>query len=443
MPSKTDSVLSELRAQKPRDEVVEDILERVWKILAQSGTAQGLEFEVLVGDFANASKALQRSEFATDNCVSLLSQNLVVANECFLTEMEGAVRAFETTEALEACPYLRSDEDLFGLIDAVGRDPHKFVRRSRQLTAGVTDKEDAVRDAIALTFVFFIGHELGHLINKNNAQNFTEFVDTREALEHRLANAVVKLRRHAEEFDSFGFDLPGFERVHAKGDDIERSSADLRKQLERLELNHSVWFERENKADEVGTRVVLEYLDSLGDDAAANTAMYRASRGVFAAAMFSWYRDLRAFCRALAIGDLPNSQAFTLAMTHNRERYIQAASLFGEVHRFTLLRAERFVQAMIKARSNALGPGPGPASLKGASDPGSDTTLWEAVSRYYLLCIMMDTAVKIANFGSATAWVLETDRKRGTNQVFMMTFETITAAMARLRGYLNRSQEGQ
>jgi len=50
-----------------------------------------------------------------------------------------------------------------------------------------------------------------------------------------------------------------------------------------------------------------------------------------------------------------------------------------------------------------------------------------------LLSIAMDTAVKIANVGCATAWMLDTDRRRGTAQMFVMQFESIGQAVARLR----------
>ena len=45
----------------------------------------------------------------------------------------------------------------------------------------------------------------------------------------------------------------------------------------------------------------------------------------------------------------------------------------------------------------------------------------------------MDTAIKIANVGCATGWILDADRKRGTPQMFVMQYETIGQAVARLR----------
>jgi len=67
-----------------------------------------------------------------------------------------------------------------------------------------------------------------------------------------------------------------------------------------------------------------------------------------------------------------------------------------------------------------------------------DETWWEkeALQRYWLLAILMDTAVKIAYTGCSTAWMLDVDRARGTPQRFLMTFESIGSAVARLQQQL-------
>jgi len=433
MPTDKETALAELHAYRTEDEVLLEILRASWEIIEQSDIAAGLDFEMAIYNLAQASPTLQHSHYATSSCKALLAERLIVVNERFLIEIEAAVRAFETSGPLEACPYLRSDEDLFGLTDRIGADPYKYVARMRKLTSRTSEKERAMRQTVFLTYLFFIGREIGHLSIGNEARNFAQFVDADSPLEHRLANAVVKLRRHAEEFKEFGFDLPGSERTLKQGDEIEVSSAALRNRIARLHLNHTRWFQEEVDADEIGTRVVLEHLSALSGGAAANTCMYRMVRGVFAAALYSWYRDLRTFCRALGTGWLSNAKDLALAMTRDRKQYIHAASLFGNVHRFTLLRSERLIEAVIKARSNVFDRGQGPARLHGNNGDENATILREAVARYYLLCIMMDTAVKIAYIGASTAWILRMDQKRGTPQVLMVTFESVAAAMERLK----------
>ncbi len=435
------SALAELRANEASDEVTLAVLEEVWAIVERSRIAADVDIDLLVCDFEQTSPRLSGSRYATDAAKALPAEGLVVVSERFLLETEAAVRAFEASGPLAACPYLRSDEDLFALTDRIGSDPRRQVHRLRGLTAGAAENERRVRDALAGLYLFFVSHEIGHLAGGRADANFTTFVDPDEPLEHRLANAVVKLRRHAEEFAGLGFDLPGGERALQPGDEIEQASAALRVRLERLETNHRIWFEEETAADELGTRLVLEHLDGLARTSKedADEAMYRLVRGVFAAAMYSWYRDLRAFSRGLPDGSFANTQQLALVMSQQREQYIRAASLFGEVHRFTLLRAERLIEAAIGARSRVYAEDGAVDLAELQVQPEDDAGrrrvayLYEAVSRDYLLRSLMDTAVKIAYVGASTAWILETDRRRGTSQVFLMLFESVAAALERIQ----------
>lgn len=437
MPTGKEKALEELRSYQPDDEVLQAVLQAVWEIIEQSKIASKSDVEILLVNLSRASPALQKSDYATSNCMALLPEHLIIVNERFLYETEAAVRAFETAEPLEACPYLHSDEELLALTKRINTDPCGFVTRMRRATSRFPEREQAIRHSVALTYLFYIGHELGHLLSGKNARNFTQFVNADAPLEHRLANAVVKLRRHAEEFKEFGFDLPGLGRVLETGDEIEQSSAALQQQLGLLYLDHSQYFHDEVEADDTGTQIMLEYLSSVVDDNVANTGMYRFVRGTFAAALCSWYRDLGAFCRALGIGWLSSAQALTLAMTRDRERYILAASLFGDVHRFTLLRAERLIDAVIKARSNVFDGGQGPPILYGGTSPEDSKKLREALVRYHLLCIMMDTAVKIAYIGAATAWIEDIDKIRKSPQILMMFFQSVAKAMERMKKLIN------
>jgi hypothetical protein len=58
----------------------------------------------------------------------------------------------------------------------------------------------------------------------------------------------------------------------------------------------------------------------------------------------------------------------------------------------------------------------------------------ESLKRYLLLCIIMDTAVKMAYVGCSTGWILDADEKRGTPQVLTMIFEPIDVAVKRMSG---------
>jgi hypothetical protein len=160
---------------------------------------------------------------------------------------------------------------------------------------------------------------------------------------------------------------------------------------------------------------------------------------LFAAALYHWQRDLAVFLQKLGVSRLSNTQQLALTMMRQRKNYIHAATLFGDVHRFTLLRAILAIDQSLYARGLLNQPldkpvrraesAVNPAPMR----PNRVTQCWQ---REMLLRIHVDTAVKIAYVGSATGWMLETDRLRGTPQLFMMQFESIHSATARLQRML-------
>ena len=435
--------LAALRACSSQEPGLNKTLSAVWEMVEPSEIVADLECELIVANMAQAPPLVHNSRYATTNCKAIVPERLIVADERFLLEVEAAVRSFELAGPLATCPYVQSDEALFGLTDRISANPTKQVKRMRLASADSREKEQAVQDIVALTYLFFIGHEMGHLLNGNDTHSFAEFVQPDAPLEYRLTNAVVKLRRHAEEFASFGFDLPGFEAAITPGSEVEQTSAELRRQIADLNMNHTAWFNGETQADATGTRILTECLAAIDDPGTRRRCMYRMARGMFATAMYAWYKDLRGFCQALSIEGLSNAQQLVLAMAEDRKHYIHAASLFGDVHRFTLLRAERVLEALIRDRTTLFDKTAIASHWRDnqGRDAESDTMLYEVAARYYLLASMMDTAVKLAYFGAGTAWVIEADRRRGTQQMFLMSFESVAAAMRRVRRMLHASKE--
>jgi hypothetical protein len=181
------------------------------------------------------------------------------------------------------------------------------------------------------------------------------------------------------------------------------------------------------------------------DAVASERGLYELARGLFVAAIYTWYEDLDVFARKLGIGAIADMRELDIPMMQGRERYIHAASLFGERHRFTLLRAALALEAVMRARIAWFDLAPEARSIwcehpaeAIAGDPALRGAYWlaESLQRYFLLCACMDTAVKLATVGCATGWMLEADRRRGTNQVFIMQFEGIAHAVARVRRML-------
>jgi hypothetical protein len=125
------------------------------------------------------------------------------------------------------------------------------------------------------------------------------------------------------------------------------------------------------------------------------------------------------------------------AMMKDRQNYIRAASLFGEIHKSTLMRAEIALEAVLKNRTDWFEHCKWSRSRLDTTGPETGGTkaqekwwLEETVLRFCLLGIVVDTAVKIAYVGATSSWYEQSTR--GRSQLFMMSFESIDRAVSRL-----------
>lgn len=461
-------LIEELEGLETRDDVLSDVSNRVHEILSSSEPVQKLRgLRVLVLDFDYASDIVRSSIYATDSCKAILDPPTIVVNAAFLLELEAAFRSFDLSESLLGSQYLRSDEDLFGLVKRIRHDPAAYLARLRRLGQKERRRDRAyILETLTMVTLFFISHEIGHLLDGADERSYATFLKRDAQLEHRVANAVIKLCRHADEFAKYDFDLPGFREAVDEVSEVRERERELAKQIEILKMNHTKWFRDEISADEKGTAILTRYLDDVArrNPFLADQYRYVTVKGLFVAAMYSWYRDLRTFGEKMGMSGVPDSRMLMARMLRDRKTYIQAASLFGEMHRFTLLRAALGTEAMIRSGSDFFDRDDDNKTIWWSRERAdqlsqlSDKRKWwqkifvwrpeqsdkdqevlrgwwqaESLQRYYLLAITMDTAVKIANMGCATGWLLEVDRKRGTPQLFVMTFESIAAAVGRLR----------
>jgi hypothetical protein len=165
---------------------------------------------------------------------------------------------------------------------------------------------------------------------------------------------------------------------------------------------------------------------------------------LFAAATYAWYKDLSAFLDKLDCGRTNDAKSLMFEMLKNRERYIQAASLFGDIHRFTLLRANLTIEAVMRARSSWFEENAETRSIWYSRDPMSPPAdfvslkkwrLAENLQRFYMTGILMDIAVKISFIGFSTGWIKEIDKKRRSPQIFMMSFYSIPEELERLKRF--------
>ncbi len=436
-----DAVLAPLESTDP---FLRRALEAMVPLVEGTEAAEKLaHVQLYVADYRHAAPEVRTGRYFTENCTALFAEQVVVVNTAYLLETEAAMRSFGLAGELLAVPYLRSDEDLFGLVNRVRLDPFRYVARLRSLDRlpGREAAEAEAVDSFAMLLLFLIGHELGHLDQGHDQRAFGAFVDPAAHLETRLGNAVVKLARQARELARLGFGLPGFEQAIDESSEVGSNEKSWRAVLHDIQLNHQRWFADESGADNYATTLVQQVLDRMAarDPARADHLLTCLVNALFAAAMYHWQRDLGVFLHKLGLERLPNAQQLTMTMMQSRERYIYAAELFGEVHRFTLLRAILAINAWLHARGVLHKPIDTPVRRiepvvdRPALNPDA---AGECLQREYLLRIHVDTAVKLATHGSATGWILETDKKRGAPQLFMMQFESIRESVKRLRRML-------
>jgi hypothetical protein len=420
---------AELAALETTDEVLRPAAARAIEVVGGALERRGLgRPSVHVVDFSAASADLLASRYATAGAKALGRHSMVVVNARFLLEIEATLRAFQQAGSIPGTPQLRSDDAMYGMIRRVREDLEPALRRLRRDDARRARSDpaaDAAPGQLAMALAFFLAHEAGHLRDGLDARSFSSFVRPDAPIEVRVENAVVKLCGHVGDMASAGFELPGGEQVLDPGSAIRRRERELRADVDETELvNHAAWFAEEVAADAFAGELLSDHVAELArrDPALAEAERHRIVRGVFGAAVYGWFRDLLTF-REKVLVDEESRRAggFSVAFAKDRRLYVHAAELFGDVHRFTLLRASLLTEELL-APTGAFGDGP------------CDMTdeLADSIWRFGFLGVLMDTAVKLAQMGCAAGWMLQLDEERGHEQPFLMHFESLESAVERL-----------
>ena len=422
---------------------------------------------MLFVDYVRADDAIRQSPYHTDNCMAVLQPPAIIVNAAFMLELEAAFRSFDLSEELVESQYLRSDHDLFGLVRRISSDPQRWLAKLRRLGEHERKRDRSyIVETVTMVALFFICHELGHLLAGVSERQYGAFVRADAGLEQSVTNAVVKLCRHVDEFAHYKFNLPGFDQAEQRDSEIRRREQELGAEIEDVKTTNEKWFRDEIAADEKATELLIAYVANAArkDAFLGDQLRYVTVKGLFSAALYTWSRDLLAFGEKMNMDGAPSARALVGEMMQSRETYVHAATLFGDIHRFTLLRAALTAEAVIRSGSDFFDRKDDQKSIwwsREETRKTGDRRKWwerlfvwrpaeaneedrrvlrqwwlaESLQRYYLLCIHMDTAVKIAYMGCSAGWMLELDRQRGAPQLFVMTFEPIDEAVKHLRRF--------
>lgn len=369
------------------------------------------------------------------------TQKVIVINVNAILELEVAIRSFANYGTFYSCKYLESDESLFSLIRLINKEPGDALKKCRKsvlLDPFKVEKEE-IPDELTMAILFFICHEIGHLIKERGTEkkDFGAFFSEKEDEELAYHKAIVKLCRHVEEFEFFGFGLPGFVKAAIEKSEVRKYELELRKEIERIYDNSEYFFSKENEADEIGTNIMITYLNIIeqADNMKAEGLQFALVKGLFVSGLYFWMKDLLDLCcgpKGINIGWPINSRKLTLELLINKENYVKTAKLFGNQHRFTLLRAVLGMEEVLKRK---------PVSFTNRwvsryPKNQSELTAWrtyESYQRYKLLLTIMDTAVKFAYIGCSSPYLRQVDQNRGTEQLFLMKFDSLQKSMNRIQ----------
>ncbi len=446
MASSAHTLATKLAPVESTDPVVQTVAKNVRTILEDLGINKQVPgLQVYFPDFANADFGPVKPVYYTTGCLSVLPSTVIV-NARFLLDTEAAIRSFGLCDVLLNTPYLRNDACMFGLVKRIREDGEGWLKKLRELEDGQKSDERHAVDELTLTALFFCAHEIGHLKDGVNAGQYAAFLDPRKPLETRLANAAVKLRRHASEFEAYGFDLPGWQAVVKPEHEVFAAAEKLRKPIAGEDEDNAEWFKKEISADDAAVELMIRYLKDL-------PARYRwlLIRGLFAAGMHAWYKDLLAFCEQMDVPRMGAKPMLSFELMKDPQAYISAASLFGDVHRCTILRSALAIQEILNEQEKDEGVASGAKS--GGSLLDRAASLWsrlfeagptpddpreqhrksQSAQRHLLLAIHMDTVVKLAYVGASMPWMAEKKAQRGSEPLLLMEFEAIDQSVARLK----------
>jgi hypothetical protein len=371
---------------------------------------------------------------------SVTNENSTLINADFMLELEAAVRAFSLSNSTTDSSHLKSDEQIFSLVKDCMENTSEVLARFRKLEEDElfkTKYDRNAREEFLLALLFFIGHELGHL-KEGESADFGAMFNSADDSKQDFSLAVTKMCRHLDEFNKYEFGLNGWGKVANKDSKVRKAEEKLRGKGNIDYINHTVWLEQENKADEIASEFISEYfakaISTKGLEEKKLQFSYMCS--MTSMGLYFWHRDLYHLYQKIKLPWPYQTQQLNLAMSR-RENYIYASGLFDSFHRFVLLRTALAMQAFL----NKLGYANEDGKLiprRAVDTPltEEDWIKWmqtENYKNYLVIAILMDTAVKFANFGCSMQWF----NKNAEEKMIVINYESINTAVQRAKNIIN------
>ena len=444
MPFTAAGYAAELAPLESTDPVVQAVAKNVRAAVKDSGIEQEIpDLKIYFPDFSKKKFEAAKPAYYTEGCQSILP-SIVVVNASFLLDTEAAIRSFGLYDELFNTPYLRNDACMFGLVKRVREEGNQWLYKLRELEQDKKSTQRSSIDELTLTILFFCAHEIGHLKDGIDAGQFVALLNPAAPFENRSANAAVKLRRHATEFQDYGFDLPGWKGAVDPQHEVFAATEKLRQKILEDDEKNVDWFKKEISADEAAVKFMIHYLKDQEP-----MRRWLLIRGLFGASLYAWYDDFLTFCERMNVPRMGPKPMLSFELMKNPEIYIRAASLFGDVHRTTILRSTLAIQRILNADVNNGAEAQNDNTFRGRAfalwnklfgedKAGNDESeqQWKAQSarRHLLLAIHMDTVVKLAYVGASMPWIKE----KNPNQIMLIEHESIDQSVGRLKEMMNK-----
>lgn len=411
---KTQEFLNQTIAQKASNFSIENV-----KILI-------LNFDKLKNQGFNINTVF------TENCTPRFfnKKNFILCNVEFLREAEIVIRGFEDGTVIYR------DVKMFDFIKTVlsKRKENKYITYLRH--EDTIEKKSHIEMHLTLFMYFVISHELGHIVNGDQENNY-QMLPLKKApkgLEKTEIFKTINICRHAKDINQEGIQ---FDAIFS---DPTQNEKLLNEYTNKFPVEQKIieeYFINETKADEFAEKVMVSYYDKQFkiDYYQGVEKLHIFLQSMFAYGLYQWFLDLYKFSINQCYIEPDNIKNIYFCLISQQKKYLDSAQIFGETHRFILLRVISLFKVLLNEKTDVL---KSPQKylfsindLMKLSKKEQSFMIWMSgnLQKYMILSAVTDAAVKLSAVGCGYAW-----RKSvgGGTRILMVDLYSLEDEMARL-----------